>query len=204
MGGSMVLRVRKIIGGKKKDLILGFGDQGTLHDIWGRKKWCSIKNPSDKWLKMTLQEKNNLFLDEGIFCPLDVHTRKLNMLEAPKHWRLPGVYGRFSYPGPCHLKTGVMKEDTNPNQGTYFFGKRQNSRHPVCHIPSLTLTLAPENGWLELLLFLVGRPIFRDYVSFEGKVFHTICMNFNFSHTWVPSSKLTGRCNDSISPLFET
>ena len=28
------------------------------------------------------RKKNNLFLDEGIFCPLDLHTRKLNMLEA--------------------------------------------------------------------------------------------------------------------------
>ena len=101
-------------------------------------------------------------------------------------------------------KRAWWKRTPTQTKAPIFLAKEQNSRHPVCHIPSLTLTLAPENGWLELLLFLVGRPIFRDYVSFEGKVFHTICMNFNFSHTWVPSSKLTGRCNDSISPLFET
>ena len=39
---------------------------------------------------------------------------------------------------------------------------------PFFWVPSLKLTAnAPENGWLEDNPFLLGRPIFRGYVSFR-------------------------------------
>ena len=40
---------------------------------------------------------------------------------------------------------------------------------------------APENGWLEDKPFLLGRPIFRGYVSFgEGNISHLIDSNVPF------------------------
>ena len=51
-------------------------------------------------------------------------------------------------------------------------------------LPSLKLTAkAPENGWLEYKPFLLGRPIFRGYVSFrEGMMEGFDELTFNPRH----------------------
>ena len=47
---------------------------------------------------------------------------------------------------------------------------------PIAHITlPETNIFAPKNGWLEYKPFLLGRPIFRGYVSFrEGKLDNTV------------------------------
>ena len=36
---------------------------------------------------------------------------------------------------------------------------------PIPWVPSLKLTVAPKNGWLEYKPFLLGRPIFRGKMA---------------------------------------
>ena len=42
-----------------------------------------------------------------------------------------GCVWKVFLPWPVSSQHGRETEDSNPNQGTYFFAKQKNSRHPI-------------------------------------------------------------------------
>ena len=85
------------------------------------------------------------------------------------------------------LRSTVYHQHETPRNVELFQSIVTSSEEVRITLPKTNM-FAPENGWLEYDRFLLGWPIFRDYVSFREGIFTYIWLKLMIKCRWIYQS----------------